>query len=33
MNSWLLLSLLTGHVIGDFYLQSTTVPLKMGIGL
>ena len=22
MNSWLLLSLLTAHVIGDFYLQS-----------
>lgn len=22
MNNWLLLSLLTAHVIGDFYLQS-----------
>lgn len=22
MNSWLLLSLLTAHVVGDFYLQS-----------
>ena len=23
MNSWLLLSLLMAHVIGDFYLQSS----------
>ena len=22
MNSWLLLSLLTAHIVGDFYLQS-----------
>ena len=30
MNSWLLLSLLTAHVIGDFYLQSYYKKVKCG---
>ena len=30
MNSWLLLSLLMAHIIGDFYLQSDKYCKKKG---
>lgn len=30
MNSWLFLSLILAHVIGDFYLQNHTCPVNSG---